>query len=89
MEIANIWSNLLDRLGLAWWVKITTQRPHCTYYFGPFASAGAADKSKGGYIEDLGNELAQGIEVKIERCQPIELTIDYEFIDRQLNPVLT
>jgi Domain of unknown function (DUF1816) len=93
MEITNIWSNLLDRLSLAWWVKITTAQPHCIYYFGPFASAGAADKSKVGYIEDLEHELAQGIEVAIERCQPDELTIDYEFADRrtdlQLHPLAT
>lgn len=86
MKIKNIWSDLLDRIGLAWWVKITTQRPHCIYYFGPFASARAADSSYAGYIEDLENELAQGIEVTIERCRPDELTIDYEFGDRQLNP---
>jgi Domain of unknown function (DUF1816) len=93
MKITNIWSNLLNGIGLAWWVKITTQRPHCIYYFGPFASAIAAGQSKVGYVEDLENELAQGIEVAIERCRPAELTIDYEFIDRgtdrQLNPLPT
>ncbi len=90
MKIQNIWSNLLDRVGRAWWVEITTERPHCVYYFGPFANAPAADRAKSGYVEDLEHELAQGIQVTIARCHPIELTIEYDLdeaeIDRQFTP---
>jgi len=27
---------ILQFLGLALWVEIVTDNPHCTYYFGPF-----------------------------------------------------
>jgi hypothetical protein len=76
MNIQDIWSNALHLVGQAWWVEITTERPHCTYYFGPFATAVEADQAKAGYIEDLESESAQGILVAIKRCKPVQLTID-------------
>jgi Domain of unknown function (DUF1816) len=30
----------------------------------------------GGYVEDLENESAQGIQAKIKRCKPDKLTIE-------------
>lgn len=78
MNIQDIWNSALHLVGQAWWVKITTELPHCTYYFGPFATTIDADASKSGYVEDLESELAQGIHVSIERCKPVQLTIDYE-----------
>jgi hypothetical protein len=61
--------------GLAWWVKIATENPRCTYYFGPFFNESEAAHHQTGYIEDLESENAQGIKVSIERCKPKELTI--------------
>jgi hypothetical protein len=78
MKIQDLWIGALHLLGQAWWVEITTDRPHCTYYFGPFATAVEADLAKGGYIEDLEGESAQGISVTIKRCKPEQLTIDLE-----------
>jgi hypothetical protein len=78
MNIQDIWSSALHLMGQAWWVEITTDRPHCTYYFGPFATAVEADDAKAGYIEDLEAESAQGIQVAIKRCKPVQMTIDYE-----------
>ena len=78
MNIQDIWSSVLNTIGQAWWVEISTERPHCTYYFGPFASAVEADTAKAGYIEDLEGEFAQGIQVAIKRCKPVQMTIDYE-----------
>jgi hypothetical protein len=60
----------------AWWVKIQTDRPCCIYYFGPFDSAIEAQTNRGGYIEDLEGELAQGISTTIELYHPQLLTID-------------
>ncbi|HBE16837.1 MAG TPA: hypothetical protein DDW51_04275, partial [Cyanobacteria bacterium UBA11367] len=54
-------SKIVEFLGLAFWVEIVTDNPKCTYYFGPFLSAQEAETAKGGYIEDLENEGAQGI----------------------------
>jgi hypothetical protein len=78
MNIQDLWSGALHLVGKAWWVEITTERPHCTYYFGPFATAVEADEAKAGYIEDLESERAEGIQVAIKRCKPVHMTIDYE-----------
>jgi hypothetical protein len=75
-----IWTNILQTLGLAWWVEVRTEVPRCTYYFGPFVSFGEAASTKGGYIEDLEQEAAQGIQVVIKRCKPQKLTVDYEML---------
>lgn len=65
----------LEWLGLAWWVKITTKKPHCTYYFGPFVSPERAEEAQEGYVEDLKEEEAQEITIAIEQLKPKELTI--------------
>jgi hypothetical protein len=78
MNIQEIWSSALHLVGQAWWVEITTERPHCTYYFGPFTTAVEADDAKAGYIEDLEGESAQGIQVAIKRCKPTQITIDHD-----------
>ena len=59
----------------AWWVKIDTETPHCTYYFGPFDSVTEAQQTQTGYIEDLEQEGAKGIAVNISQSQPKTLTI--------------
>ena len=61
--------------GSAWWVKIVTETPDCTYFFGPFESAGEAQHHERGYVEDLEQEGAQGIAVHILQDQPETLTI--------------
>ncbi len=68
-------ANLLNLFGFAWWVEVMTETPTCTYYFGPFMSAKAADASKSGYVEDLEQEGAQGIKVTLKRFKPTRLTV--------------
>ena len=66
--------NLMEALGLAYWVEIITTIPPDFYYFGPFLIAKEAEISQGGFIQDL---LADGIEiiaVHIKRCQSPKLT---------------
>lgn len=58
-----------------WWVKIETQTPHCTYYFGPFDNAQEAQQTQPGFVEDLEKEGAQGITVLVSQCNPSSLTI--------------
>ncbi|MGD1703397.1 DUF1816 domain-containing protein [Dapis sp. BLCC M229] len=67
--------NFLNFSGIAWWIKIFTVDPRCTYYFGPFLTSEEAKTSEAGYLEDLEGEGAQGIKVSIQQCQPVELTI--------------
>ena len=60
------------------WINITTEQPNCIYYFGPFNNYAEARQMRHGYIEDLVEERAIGISVKIERCLPAKLTITDE-----------
>lgn len=78
---------ILQLMGLAFWVEIVTDNPSCTYYFGPFLNEKEAGIAKDGYIEDLENEGAQGINVKVKRCKPSDLTIFEEELGEQPGPV--
>jgi hypothetical protein len=64
--------NLLQR---AWWVKVDTESPACTYYFGPFDSEKEAQFSQVGYVDDLIEEGAKNISVEVQRTRPKYLTI--------------
>lgn len=75
-------TSLLDAIGLAWWVEITTDNPRCTYYFGPFPNQSLAASSQSGYVEDLEQEGAQNIVVKVQRCKPKNLTVYDDKSDR-------
>jgi hypothetical protein len=84
--------NAFQYFGLAWWVEVVTQNPRCTYYFGPFLSSSDAKTAIKGYVEDLEQEGAQGIIVKVKRCKPENLTIAEDLgerIDRKVRPVFS
>ncbi len=74
-DAKDIFTGLLEWLGLAWWVEVVTYNPCCTYYFGPFASDQEAKIYQDGYIEDIEQEEAQIITVNIKQGQPKKLTI--------------
>ena len=65
----------VEFIGLSFWIEITTDKPTCTYYFGPFLTKKEAQATQSGYIEDLKNEGAQDINANIKRCKPQNLTI--------------
>jgi hypothetical protein len=67
-------SNSTDK-DMAWWVKIVTETPHCTYFFGPFESANEAMHNQSGYVEDLEQEGAMGIGISVLQDRPEALTI--------------
>lgn len=74
--------SLLGSLGLAYWVKVSTESPSCIYYFGPFASEGEASAAQPGYLEDLQAEGAKNLLVTLERRrQPHNLTITDDWGD--------
>ncbi|MEE3718933.1 DUF1816 domain-containing protein [Tumidithrix elongata RA019] len=77
----SVFTSFLNRLGLAWWVKIITASPICIYYFGPFISDREARNLQGGYIEDLIHEGATVTNLEIKCCQPSQLTVDIDLID--------
>lgn len=74
-ELEEMFTSFLEWLGLAWWIEVVTSYPQCTYYFGPFISLRAAHNAQAGYIEDLLQESAKIISVKLNRGQPMSLTI--------------
>jgi Domain of unknown function (DUF1816) len=76
MKISEIWIDIMNFLGQAWWVEISTTQPKCTYYFGPFTAEQEAYIERDGYVEDLKSESAQGIQTQVSRCKPISLTIE-------------
>jgi len=57
-----------------YWIKVTTQKPSCTYYFGSFLTRQTAKLAQPGFIEDLETENAEGIKAEIRYCQPQQLT---------------
>lgn len=63
-----------EKIELGWWLEIVTFRPDCIYYFGPFESLQEAVLSHVGYLEDLKQEGAKGITLRIQWCQPKILT---------------
>ncbi len=67
-----------------WWIKVETQSPACTYYFGPFDSEQEAHSHKDDYLHDLYEEGAQGIHCVIEKTRPKQLTIFEEEEDTAL-----
>lgn len=65
----------LEPLGLAYWVEIVTDNPHCIYYFGPFTTRRQAKQFEPGYLEDLKQEGAHVLLTKVQRCRPQSLTV--------------
>ncbi|MEA5479857.1 DUF1816 domain-containing protein [Pseudanabaena galeata UHCC 0370] len=77
----NIFTSILETFGLAVWIEIVTDSPHCTYYFGPFTSAAEAESAKVGYIEDLEAEGSKGLAITVKRCKPENLTVYDDSLD--------
>ncbi len=73
--------SFVDAVGLAVWIKIVTESPDCTYYFGPFSSLVEAEALKTGYVEDLESEAATIKTLSTKRCKPLDLTIFDESLD--------
>jgi hypothetical protein len=77
----NIFTSVLETVGMAAWVEIVTDAPSCTYYFGPFMRRADAESAKIGYIEDLEAEGSKGLTVTVKRCRPSVLTIYDDSMD--------
>ncbi|ABB58148.1 DUF1816 domain-containing protein [Synechococcus elongatus] len=85
----NLAHAIAANLGLAIWVEIQTDSPVCTYYFGPFLSRSSAEAAVEGYKEDLLQEGAQNLRVKIQRSkEPEVLTVteDWGAYSRTASP---
>lgn len=69
---------IIPKSQLPWWLKIETIIPRCTYFFGPFDHPLEAKFFQHGYVQDLKEEQAQGITVKLEQGNVTQLTIAEE-----------
>jgi len=81
-EGEEIFTDYLEKMGLACWIEIITESPECIYYFGPFAGGYEAQQSLQGYLEDLQAEDAQIVSLDIRRGIPRELTIIEEEMEK-------
>ena len=59
----------------SWWIKILTDNPMYTYYFGGFDNYWEAESLKNGYVQDLKQEEAEIVDVAIGKYEPTETTI--------------
>lgn len=74
-NIKDMFTVLLEQLGIAVWIEVATDLPRCTYYFGPFSSFSEAEAALPGYKEDLEAEGAVVVSLVTRRCKPDRLTI--------------
>ncbi|MEA5501385.1 MAG: DUF1816 domain-containing protein [Limnoraphis robusta] len=81
-EAEEIFTDYLEKMGLACWIEIITESPECIYYFGPFAGGYEAQQSVQGYWDDLQAENAQIVSLDIRRGIPRELTIREEEMEK-------
>lgn len=73
-----VFDKILNLLTKDWWIEISTDTPHCVYYFGPFTKKDDATKAETGYVEDLTQEGAAVLKLSvIKRPTPAQLTVDY------------
>lgn len=60
----------------SWWVRITTQNPEFTYFFGPFESREIARRKLSGFVEDLQSENAYIVDSDVKWCDPPQPTVE-------------
>ena len=64
--------NFGNKLGLAWWAKIETEKPNTTYWYGPFLTKRSLKENMSDFIKDLSGEGILNIKHQIVRCKKEE-----------------
>ena len=64
--------NFGNKLGLAWWAKIETDQPSCTYWFGPFITKRSLKENMPSFIKELTDEGSADIKHSLVRCKKEE-----------------
>ena len=64
--------NFGNKLGLAWWAKIETEDPSCTYWFGPFITKRSLKENIPSFLKDLSDEGKTNIKHSLVRCKKEE-----------------
>ena len=81
--MSNTWLNVLQTLGMAWWIEVKTD--DCTYFFGPFANQNDAAAAQTGYIEDLEQDGESNIQATLMKGKPKHLTVECQTEDASSN----
>ena len=64
--------NFGNKLGLAWWAKIETEKPITTYWYGPFITKSSLIENISSFTKDLSEEGSINIKYKLIRCKKDE-----------------
>ncbi len=64
--------NFGNKLGLAWWAKIETNKPTATYWYGPFITKRSLKESIPSFVKDLTDEGTTDINYRFIRCKKEE-----------------
>ncbi len=64
--------NLANRIGLAWWAKIKTDKFNETFWFGPFLTRRSLKINIAVFLDDLSSEGNESIDYSFSRCRCIE-----------------
>ena len=64
--------NFGNKLGLAWWAKIETEKPNVIYWYGPFITKRSLKENMPSFIKDISDEGPTNIKYSIVRCKKEE-----------------
>ena len=64
--------NFGNKLGLAWWAKVETEKPSATYWYGPFLTKRSLQENLDNFLNDLSEEGSKNIKYSILRCKKEE-----------------
>ena len=68
--------NFGNKLGLAFWAKVVTEKPFATYWYGPFLTKSSLNENLVHFLKDLSEEDSGTIKHSVFRCNKEEpLTI--------------
>ena len=64
--------NFGNKLGLAWWAKVETEKPNTIYWYGPFITKRSLKENMPSFIKDLSDEGSMIIKHSLVRCKKEE-----------------
>ena len=71
--------SLANGFGIAWWARIETTGPDCTYWFGPFFSKTSLQSELKIFLDDLSSENPQSLThtmLRTRRSEPFTISAE-------------
>ena len=72
LRLTKLIRNFGNKLGLAWWAKIETEKPNTTYWYGPFITKRSLEENMPSFIKELTDEGSINIKYSLVRCKKEE-----------------